>query len=1048
MSSPSHSRSSPASTLVLPITFLGAALLAAPEADLAHRTEEARTGSFQLVLRGTDGKPLPGVEVAVEQVRHDFLFGANIYVFDAFQDSFQNQAYKRRFEEVFNYATLPFYWNGYEKERGRPQHGLNERIAGWCAARGIATKGHPLVWTHEAGVPDWLKALPDSEVSAAVLARLRDAVKTFRGRIGTWDVLNEPFHTPPFKGFADREAQVKAVFAAAREEDPGAKLVLNEYDLMSEGAGEFLPFVERCLAAGAAIDAVGIQAHEPRFARFDPDRMDAVLDRCARLGKEVHLTELAFTSGGQKVLRRGAGGSFKETDETWTEDLQAKVVEEFYRRAFAHPAVAAITWWDLADFRSWLPGGGLLRKDLSEKPAYAVLRRLIREEWWTRKRLHTDAEGRIAFRGYFGDYRVRAFQGERFSERIVHLAKGASGAVSVDLSPPWRVEPERPRGAFSAGETPAFVLEGSGDPPGVRILAADGLDRGAVKPERTSEGRFRVAAPGLEPGPYRLVLDLPGGMAGPSSSFALLPERPAGLPGKEGAIACDGAISWLVAHPRAKPSDVADTLRLAHLAGLGILRDRIAWGEVEPSPGEYRWGRYDAVASASKEAGLDVYQIFHASPHWSRSDHDSKRMPDDLRDAHRFARAAGERFRGRVSAWEPWNEPDITAFSEDPADQLAAFQKAACLGFKAADPGGKVLMVSLAMAPGLFIEGFLENETASYFDVYNYHTYEPLEGYERRAAVHARVRERFGIAGKPVWVTEAGIPLRTPTGDLKTEDALRQAEFLPRAYVLSLAGGTSRHFFFILPHYIENDVQFGLLTRDLAPGPGYSALAALTAALGDAKDPRALRGLPSGATGWLFARGDGLEAAAVWAAEKVRLPLAGGLEARDLHGAPIKAAGDGTLEAGPRVSYIIGKPEGFSGWKPEAPARPAGAPPPAPPGLPGIVLRFVFPADRSDKAKEAWRVGSDGTLDGRVQAYNFTSAEFKGKVRIGGEDGLRIDPAEKEVRIDAGGLVTLEVELRWESGGGIHRARAIAEPGAPAETSARSSAAVARIVKP
>jgi hypothetical protein len=401
-----------------------------------------------------------------------------------------------------------------------------------------------------------------------------------------------------------------------------------------------------------------------------------------------------------------------------------------------------------------------------------------------------------------------------------------------------------------------------------------------------------------------------------------------------------------------------------------------------------------------------------------------------------------------VVAWEPWNEPDITAFSEDPADQLAAFQKAAYLGFKAEDSGTRVLMVSLALAPGPFIEGFLENETASYFEAYNYHLYEPLDGYPRRAAAHAEVRERFGIAGKPVWVTEAGIPLRTPSGDLNTEDAIRQAEFLPRAYVLSLAGGTSRHFFFILPHFIENDVQFGILLRDLAPGPGYSALIALAAALGDAKDPRALRGLPPGTTGWLFARGDGLEAAVVWAAEKGRLPAADGLEARGLYGSPLKPEKDGTIGVGPRVAYLIGKPESFSAWKSEAPARPAGAPPPAAPGIPGVVLRFVFPIDRSDKAREAWRVGDDGGLEGKLQVYNFTSSEFKGTVRIGGEEGLRLEPAERQVRIDPLGLETFEVRLRLESGEGVRRARAFAESGAPGGTAARSSAAVARIVKP
>jgi hypothetical protein len=410
--------------------------------------------------------------------------------------------------------------------------------------------------------------------------------------------------------------------------------------------------------------------------------------------------------------------------------------------------------------------------------------------------------------------------------------------------------------------------------------------------------------------------------------------------------------------------------------------------------------------------------------------------------------AFGRGVRGRVGAWEPWNEPDIAVFSEDPADQVAALQKAAYLGFKAADPAATVLMVSLAHPPGAFIEAFLENETGPYFDVYNYHTYDPLGGYERRAAAHAEVRSRFGIAAKPVWVTEAGIPIKTPSGDLSPEEAARQAEFVPKSYVLSLAHGASRHFFFILPHYIEHGVQFGLLERDLEPGPGYASLAALASALGDAREPRELHGLPELVTGWLFSRGDGLLAAALWARAETALSLPPGVEARDLYGRALAKRADGLLPVAARVAYVIGKPESFQAWKPaETPqARGAGD---AAFTVPHVLLRFAFPADRADKAKEAWRAAGDGTLAGELQVYNFSREEFAGSVRLSGAPGLSVEPAVRSVRVEADGRECIEVKLRWDAGEEIRRVKACAvRQGPPAGEEDRSSVAIARVREP
>ena len=89
------------------------------------------------------------------------------------------------------------------------------------------------------------------------------------------------------------------------------------------------------------------------------------------------------------------------------EERQAREVVLHYKTLLSHPAVQAITWWDLSD-GGWLHApAGLLRSDHTPKPAYNALLQLIKGDWWlVPTRLVTDASGRFTFSGFLGDYEV------------------------------------------------------------------------------------------------------------------------------------------------------------------------------------------------------------------------------------------------------------------------------------------------------------------------------------------------------------------------------------------------------------------------------------------------------------------------------------------------------------------------------------------------------------------------------------------------------------------------------------------------------------------
>lgn len=298
-------------------------------------------------------------------------------------------------------------------------------------------------------------------------------------------------------------------------------------------------------------------------------------------------------------------------------------------------------------------------------------------------------------------------------------------------------------------------------------------------------------------------------------------------------ICVDSATAWFA---KDQPEDQARLASLAALAGVNWVRDRLTWRELEPKPDEVTNARttYDSAAEIQTQYGLNVLQVFHTTPDWAWNTsldgtRPGGRFPRDLRDVYRFCQAMGARFKGRVHAWEPWNEANVSTFGGHTVDEMCAFQKAAYLGFKAGDPTVTVCWNPYTTVPTpQHTQGLLDNAAWPYFDTYNIHTYEWAHDY---ASLWAPARQ--AACGKPMWVTEADRGIKyvgaEPWCELSQSDELRKAQYMAQSYASSLYAGSDRHFQFVLGHYYEphNGVQFGLLRKDMTPRPAYAALAAV-----------------------------------------------------------------------------------------------------------------------------------------------------------------------------------------------------------------------------
>ena len=88
------------------------------EQRITKGIETNRMGFAAFRFVDAKGSPLTKVEINLEQTRHDFLFGANIFMLGGFPTHEQNSQFETAFTSILNYATVPFYWSDLEPEQG------------------------------------------------------------------------------------------------------------------------------------------------------------------------------------------------------------------------------------------------------------------------------------------------------------------------------------------------------------------------------------------------------------------------------------------------------------------------------------------------------------------------------------------------------------------------------------------------------------------------------------------------------------------------------------------------------------------------------------------------------------------------------------------------------------------------------------------------------------------------------------------------------------------------------------------------------------------
>ncbi|GAA5193761.1 hypothetical protein GCM10023322_56490 [Rugosimonospora acidiphila] len=186
-------------------------------------------------------------------------------------------------------------WDTTEPGNGSYNYGPGDQIVSFAQSHSMRVRGHNLVWHSQ--LPSWVSSLPTNQVQAAMEAHITNEVTHYKGKVYSWDVVNEPFddsgnlRTDVFYQ-AMGTGYIADALRTARAADPNAKLYLNDYNIEGSGAkaNAMYNLVSSLKSQGVPLDGVGFESHF--IVGQVPSTMQANLQRFAALGLDVAVTEL------------------------------------------------------------------------------------------------------------------------------------------------------------------------------------------------------------------------------------------------------------------------------------------------------------------------------------------------------------------------------------------------------------------------------------------------------------------------------------------------------------------------------------------------------------------------------------------------------------------------------------------------------------------------------------------------------------------------------------------------------------------------------------
>ncbi|MCE5348129.1 MAG: endo-1,4-beta-xylanase [Bacteroidales bacterium] len=436
------------------------------QAKIDRDIDQNRKADAVCLLKGVPA----GTNVKVEQISHDFIFGAHIFNFNQLGTTERNRKYKELYGTLFNSATISFYWKKFEMEPNRLRfreeywdteaywnsvqdpkkephwrRPASDPVVEFCESKGIRLHGHTIIWGNRKWqFPEWLfeqccpeeekekinslskeelnKLTPSQieklapvyfkELKRLFEKRVTDLANYYGGRLNSWDVVNESsvdFHGNCVTG----DAVCKSAYG----------LMPGDYTYQTFKTADI-------------VFPKSVKLNINDYSNNDNyvNQVKDLLEHGCRIdimGSQMHL----FNP--QQCLDIAAGKPIESPQKVWDKmatiskaglpihlseititapgddergrEIQAVVARNLYRLWFSIKPMMGITWWNVVD-DCGAPGepttSGLFTRNMEPKPSFYALDQLINNEWKTNITIIADKSGTMKFRGFKGRYRV------------------------------------------------------------------------------------------------------------------------------------------------------------------------------------------------------------------------------------------------------------------------------------------------------------------------------------------------------------------------------------------------------------------------------------------------------------------------------------------------------------------------------------------------------------------------------------------------------------------------------------------------------------------
>ncbi len=226
------------------------------------------------------------------------------------------------------------------------------------------------------------------------------------------------------------------------------------------------------------------------------------------------------------------------------------------------------------------------------------------------------------------------------------------------------------------------------------------------------------------------------------------------------------------------------------------------WANLEPKKGEWYFQTLDGLVDLAAQHHVEVLLCLGQTPAWASSNpaappadrQGQTAPPRNLEDWRNYVRTVARRYRGRIQAYEIWNEPNFDLFYSGDVHTMVELTREAAEIVHSIDPAALVVSPSPTETEGVpWLREFFRQGGAQFVDVVGYHFYVTPDGPEQIPVLAQRVRAAMAAyhVQRPVWNTE--------TGWSKPKDFANDYEasaYVARSLLLSWAAGIVRFYWY------------------------------------------------------------------------------------------------------------------------------------------------------------------------------------------------------------------------------------------------------------